>query len=96
MLAIGQLTEQCPQNPFLLIWLPFLSTFVEHHGFPSEADLYVQELYVTWSNLKGNIHGMFGDSPPLVLQLSKKNSIFNLIGYLDCSNFLSTAQLHNY
>ena len=76
MLAIGQLTEQCPQNPFLLIWLPFLSTFVEHHGFPSEADLYVQELYVTWSNLKGNIHGMFGDSPPMVLQLSKKNFDF--------------------
>ena len=71
MLAIGQLIEQCPQNPFLLIWLPFLSTFVEHHGFPFDADLYIHELYVSWSNLKGNIHGMLGDSPPMVVQLSE-------------------------
>ena len=59
-LVLGQFVSHDPQFP--LTCLPFLSTFVEHHGLFSvklALDI-VQELYITPLNRNGKTQSLFG------------------------------------
>ena len=56
------------------ICFPKLSTFVEHQAFVLLASLplVVQVLYVTLRNLKGNMQGLLGSGPLVVMQPKKQ------------------------
>ena len=57
------------------MWLPELSTFVEHQAAsPSELPRFVQHLMMVSWNMKGNLHGLFGSGPEDVVHPNPEQS----------------------